>query len=71
METRLEGNALKVDVKYCPGVKHLRETGREVSRWYPHSTTAVMQTIADECGLTFEMGEYDPETGRASYAFTA
>ncbi|MBR7187089.1 MAG: hypothetical protein IKD53_00890, partial [Clostridia bacterium] len=71
VETRLEGNALKVDVKYCPGVKHLRETGREVSRWYPHSTTAVMQTIADECGLTFEMGEYDPETGRASYAFTA
>ncbi len=71
VELRLEGGRLEADVKYCPGVRHLRQTGREVSKWYVNSTTAVMQTIADSCGLTFEMGEYDPQTGRASYAFAA
>ena len=57
-------------MKYCPGVKHLRATGREVSKWYPYSTSAVMQTIADECGLKFEMGDYDEATGKTSYRFT-
>ena len=71
VEARLEDGRLEVEVKYCPGVRHLRQTGREVSKWYVNSTTAVMQTVADSCGLAFEMGEYDPQTGRARYAFAA
>ena len=71
VETQLEGSTLRVNVEYCPGVRHLRQTGREVSKWYVNSTTAVMQTIADECGLTFRMGSYDPGTGKADYTFTA
>ncbi|MBQ3424211.1 MAG: hypothetical protein IJH38_03310 [Clostridia bacterium] len=71
VKTLLAGNALRVEIDYCPGVRHLRETGRRVSRWYAHSTSAVMQAIADASGLRFEMGDYDPQTGRTSYAFFA
>lgn len=67
----LKGNTLEVRISFCPGVRHLRATGREVSKWYPYSTITVMQTIADECGLKFEMGDYNEETGAASYRFTA
>ena len=71
VKTTLEGNELKVEVAYCPGVEQLRQTGREVSRWYVRSTSTVMRTIAESCGLTFEMGDYDEQTGKTSYRFAA
>ena len=65
----LTENALGVTVAECPGVKHLRKTGREVSAWYGSTTEMVMQTIADRCGLVFTMLRYDGETGAAEYRF--
>ena len=65
----LTENALGVTVAECPGVKHLRKTGREVSAWYGSTTEMVMQTIADRCGLVFTMLRYDEETGAAEYRF--
>jgi len=29
----------------------------------------VMETIAAECGLTFQMDSYENETGKAAYRF--
>ena len=55
---------------YCPAVKHLRKTGREVSAWFRYSTETVMQTLADIGGLKFTMESYDDETGAAAYYFT-
>lgn len=57
-----DGNKLSVKVTYCPAVKHLRATGREVSKWFSLSTETVMQT--------FVMESYDEETGTAAYSFT-
>ena len=65
----LTENVLTVTVAECPGVKHLRKTGREVSAWYGCTTEMVMQTIADRCGLKFAMIRYDEETGAAEYRF--
>lgn len=70
VETALEGDTLSVTVRWCPAVRHLKKTGREVSRWYPCTTSVVMETIAAECGFTFTMGAYDAETGAASYTFS-
>ena len=70
VETKLEDGKLSVTVHWCPAVKHLRKTGREVSQWYPCTTSVVMAVLAEECGLNFEMGEYDAETGKTSYAFS-
>ena len=70
VQTRLEDGVLSVTVHWCPAVRHLKKTGREVSAWYPSTTSVVMKTLAEECGLTFAMGDYDAETGKTSYTFT-
>ncbi len=62
-------DTLTVDVAYCPGVKHLRATGREVSAWYPHTTEVVMEALAKAGGFQFTLDAYDAETGKAQYHF--
>ena len=62
-------NALTVRIAYCPAVKHLKETGREVSKWYRYTTETIMETVAEAGGLTFSMEFYDEETGAAKYRF--
>lgn len=65
-----DGSRLSVRIVYCPAVKHLRKTGRDVSRWFSMTTSVVMETLATEGGLRFAMECYDPETGAATYHFT-
>lgn len=69
LKATLNGGKLDVEIAYCPGVKHLKATGRTVSDQYVETTKTVMQTIADETGLTFRFDSYDPETGAAKYGF--
>jgi len=64
-----DGATLSVKIAYCPAVKHLHKTGREVSRWFSHSTSVVMARLAERCGLTFTMESYDEATGAAAYRF--
>lgn len=61
--------SLRVKVKYCPAVKHLRSTGRNVSKWFSSTTKIVMQTLADLANLNFDFVFYDEETGKAEYLF--
>lgn len=70
VETSLTGDTLTVTVYYCPAVRHLLDTGRTVSPWYPYTTTAIMQTLAGAAGCAFTMDSYDETTGAASYHFT-
>ena len=63
-------NSLTVKIAYCPAVKHLHETGREVSRWFSMTTSVVMETLAEAGNLDFTMEHYDPQTGAAQYCFT-
>ena len=62
-------NSLEVKIAYCPAVKHLKETGRELSKYFSYGTSIVMQTLAEKGGLSFEMISYDDETGSAKYRF--
>lgn len=62
-------NSLTVTIAYCPAVKHLHATGREVSKWFPMTTTVVMETLAKAGGLKFTMEYYDDQTGAARYRF--
>ena len=70
LELNREGDTLSVKVSYCPAVKHLHETGRTVSPWFSHSTTVVMETLAEQAGYQFTLVFYDEETGAASYRFS-
>ena len=71
METKLlsDGRELQVVVKYCPAVQHLKETGREVSRWYRYTTEIVMGALADANDYVFAMDSYDEVNGAAVYRF--
>lgn len=65
-----DGNSLTVKVAYCPAVKHLRATGRDVTEWFSMTTSVVMETLAKAGNVIFEMEQYDPQTGAAQYRFT-
>lgn len=60
---------LSVNVFYCPAVKHLTSTGREVSPWYKYTTETVMQRLAKAAGKEFKMHSYDEKSGAAKYSF--
>lgn len=60
---------LRVFVRECPAVRHLRSTGRTVSKWYRYTTEYVMSTLAEKGGFQFYMESYDNETGAAFYRF--
>lgn len=65
-----DGNELRVTIQYCPAVKHLKSTGREVSAWYRYTTEVVMETLAKDCGYQFVMEAYEESTGAALYSFS-
>lgn len=67
--TELSDNSLVVTVSQCPGVSHLRATGREVSPWYRYTTEIVMEVLAAAGGYGFAMEKYDEQTGAAQYRF--
>lgn len=69
VKTELTADSLTVTVSYCPAVKHLHKTGREVTKWYPYSTTVIMSVLAEAAGYQFTMDSYDAETGAAQYRF--
>ena len=70
LELIQDGNTLTVKIAYCPAVKHLHATGRDVSQWFSLTTTVVMETLAKAGNVTFEMEHYDPATGAARYRFS-
>ncbi len=70
ISTKNDGKKLSVTINYCPAVKHLKATGREVSKWYRHVDEFIMPVLAKEIGATFSFNRYDEETGCANYTFT-
>ncbi len=67
----LNDRSLTITVNYCPAVKHLKDTNREVSKYFGYSTEYVMQTLASELGLEFNLEYYNQDTGASRYTFTA
>lgn len=65
-----EEKQVTVEVAYCPAVKHLKGTGREISPWYRYSTEIVMEVLAKAAGFDFTMDFYNEETGAAKYHFS-
>lgn len=66
----LSEDGLEVSVAYCPAVKHLKSTGRVISKWYRYTTETVMEVLAAAGGYKFTMDLYCEETGAAKYHFS-
>ena len=69
VKTTLDDKGLLVEIAYCPAVKHLLKTCRDVTPWYRYSTEVVMEVMAGKCGCSFSMDAYDDTTGKAQYRF--
>ena len=69
IELAPDGSSLNVRIIYCPAVKHLRATGREVSAWYRYTTEVVMETLAEASKCHFALKDYDEITGASVYSF--
>lgn len=69
LEITNDGKSLRVKFEHCPAVKHLKKTGREVSKWFVYTTKGVMGALADIANLKFDFISYDEQTGKAEYLF--
>ncbi len=69
LEMDISENALCVNIKYCPAVQHMKQSGKVPSKWYKYTTQTVMTVWAEKAGVDFEMLSYDDESGAAKYCF--
>ena len=69
VKCKLSENELTVSVSECPGVKYIRDSGNDPTKWYIELTRTVNKTIADMCGLRFELLSYNEEDGATEYIF--
>lgn len=68
LSTELSGNELVVTISKSPVIDFMRSLGQEPSKYYIEETRTVYATIAEECGLGFEL-EYYNEDGGTKYRF--
>lgn len=66
----LDEDCLDVSIAYCPAVKHLKATGRVISKWYRYTTEVVMEVLAAAGSYKFTMDSYCEESGAARYHFS-
>ncbi len=69
VKCKLSENELSVSVSECPGVRYIRQSGNDPTKWYVELTRAVNKAIADMCGLRFELLSYNEEDGATEYIF--
>ena len=69
LHTELVGDVLTVTVDKSPVIEYMRSLNQEPSKYYIEETRTLYKTIADECGLDFEL-EYYNEDGGTKFAFT-
>ena len=69
VKCELSDRTLTVTVSECPGVKYIRESGNDPTKWYIECTRTVNQVIADMCRLEFELLFYEEFSGAAQYRF--
>ena len=69
VKCKLSENELTVSVSECPGVKYIRDSGNDPTKWYIELTRTVNKAIADMCGLRFELLSYNEEDGATEYIF--
>lgn len=65
----LQKDRLNVNVEYCPAIKHLKSIGSTVSKYFIYSTTALLESLANEVGVKFKLNFYEEETGKSNYYF--
>lgn len=54
VDTQVELDAVHLDVKVCPAIKHLRDSGREIVPYFCEHCDHTCGSMAQRAGFTFE-----------------
>ena len=68
LHTEISETKLTVTVDKSPAIEYMHSLGKEPSEYYIEETHTVYETIAEECGLGFELFYYDKDGG-TQYSF--
>ncbi len=60
---------LTVEIRECPAIRFMKQSGHEPSEWYEKTTSVLYRVLAEICGLRFELEQYDRQTGQARFTF--
>ena len=69
VRSELSDDELRIEVRACPAVTHMRRQGYPVARMFRETTNTVNQAICDGTPFAAELIEYDDETGRSVQRF--
>lgn len=70
LHTDMTADNLTVIIDKCPAIDFMRSLGKEPSKYYIEETRTVYETIASECGYSFNLEYYD-ELGGAKFTFSS
>ena len=68
--TTLNDNCLTIKIIKCPALDFMKQIGHTPSKWYGETTKTVYPTLAQMCGLKFELSFYNEEDGSAEFKFS-
>ena len=63
-DMRCSPDELRIDVKACPAVAHMRAHGYAVARLYRETTRTVNEALCEDTPFAAELVSYDEQTGR-------
>lgn len=66
---RTDDDELFVHIEECPAVRHMRENGYEVADMWVETTRTVYSRLVEDTDYTFELLEYDDQTGETTMRF--
>ena len=69
IEFSVEGNVLRLKVKYCPAIRYLSGDGKKVSKHFSCISKTIFKVIAESAGFGFKCEFYDESTGSGEYLF--
>lgn len=53
VETTVEENAVHLEIRVCPAIKHLRESGRDIVPYFCEHCDHTCGSMAEQAGFTF------------------
>ncbi|MFP3905203.1 MAG: hypothetical protein ACLFWB_13235 [Armatimonadota bacterium] len=69
VEMQLADDELRVHVRQCPAVTHMRENGYEVADMWVETTRTIYSRLTEDTRYSFELLEYDERTGETRMRF--
>lgn len=70
VELTMTEDELTMTVDQCPAVQHMRARELPVSPLWHETTRTVYETICEDTSTTFEMIDYEPQTGACRARFS-